>query len=304
MARGSWGPVPCPPSRPPRWLAAGSILLAAVIWSSSYAVTKVTLTQIPPLTIGALRFVMAAGLLGAPVRGSRERVVLSGRQKARIGAAGLLGITAYFTLENLGVDLASASDATLIVAAYPVFTLVIELVSGRAPFSPVRLLEMVLAIVGVWVVVSAGATSGGGHHLAGDLLLLGGGVAWAAFNVAAREDGGAPVVVVTYYQTLAGAAGFVVLSLLEAGRWAVPAGPNVLRLLYLAVLCSIVGFLAYNYGLRTLDASTAVNILNVVPVLGLLWAMVLAGESPTFRQVVGGGVVILGVGLGLFEAGG
>lgn len=289
------------PAQPPRWLAVAAVLTAAVIWSSSYAVTKVALADVPPLTIGALRFVGAAVLLGMIVHARRDRVAPTRRQKARIAAAGLLGITVYFALENVGVELASASDATLIVAFYPVITMIIELVAGRARFSSLRLLGMLLAILGVWVVVSsAPGNDGGGHHLVGDLILLAGGIGWAAFSVVARRDkSGAPVVVVTYYQTLAGAGGFLLLSLFESGTWASPSGATILRLLFLAVFCSVVAFLAYNYGLRVLTAGMAVSLLNIVPVLGLMWAVVLAGEKLGILQAAGGGIVIVGVSVGL-----
>ncbi|KGM13978.1 DMT family transporter [Cellulomonas bogoriensis] len=290
------------PSPPPRWLAISAVLVAALFWSSSFAVTKVTLADIPPMTVGALRFTGAAVILGLIVHLRRERVLPSRRQKAGIAGAGLLGITVYFALENVGVDLASASDATLIVATYPLITLVLERLLGRATFSPVRLSGMLLAIVGVAMVVAYGpaASTGQDHHFVGILLLLLGGVAWATYNLVAQRDGsGCSAVVTTYYQTLAGAAGFILLSLFEAGQWSAVSGGSLLRVAYLAVFCSVAAFLAYNFGLKALTPSMAVNLLNTVPVAGLMWAVVLAGETLTPGQVVGGGVVILGVTLGM-----
>ncbi|MDQ7803188.1 DMT family transporter [Amycolatopsis sp. A133] len=277
-----------------RGLAVAAVLGAALIWSSSFAVTKVVLAEVPPMTLGALRFVLAALILAVAVHAGPERRRLPApRERLFIGLAGLLGITAYFALENVGVDLASASDATLIVASYPILTLVL---SGRTVFSPVRLTGMLVAVAGVWLVVRGD----GSHSLWGDVFLIAGGVAWAAYNLLARRDGsGASPIVVTYYQTLAGAAGFVLLSLSEVDRWSVPSGANVLRIGFLAGLCSVAGFLLYNHGLRRLEASVAVNLLNVVPVAGLGWAVVLAGERLTLVQVLGGAVVIAGVTLGL-----
>ncbi|MFJ7217022.1 DMT family transporter [Amycolatopsis sp. NPDC098790] len=273
-----------------RGLSVAAVLAAALIWSSSFAVTKVALAEVPPLTLGALRFVLAALVLGVAARRFPRPSV---RQRRSIGFAGLLGITAYFALENAGVDLATASDATLIVAAYPIITLVL---SGRTAFSPVRLTGMLVAVSGVWLVVR---DQPGGHHLWGDLLLVAGGFAWAAFNVVARrDDSGASPIVVTYYQTLAGAGGFVLLSLTEASRWSVPSGGTWLRIAFLAGFCSVAAFLLYNHGLRGLEPSVAVNLLNVVPVAGLGWAVLLAGESLTWSQLVGGAVVLAGVSLG------
>jgi len=278
---------------PRRGLSVAAVLGAALIWSSSFAVTKVALAELPPLTLGALRFALAALILGVAVHAGPERRRLpSPRERRFIGLAGLLGITAYFALENIGVDLASASDATLIVASYPILTLVL---SGRAAFSPVRLTGMLVAVAGVWLVVR----DDGSHSLWGDAFLIAGGVAWAAYNVLARRDGsGASPIVVTYYQTLAGAGGFVPLSLSEVDRWRVPSGPDALRIVFLAGLCSVAAFLLYNHGLRHLEASVAVNLLNIVPVAGLGWAVVLAGEKLTITKVLGGAVVIAGVTLG------
>jgi drug/metabolite transporter (DMT)-like permease len=286
--------------------AIAAVLVAAFIWSSSFAVTKVALADIPPLTIGALRFVVAAVLLGAVVHGHRAAVLPTPRQRVHIGVAGLLGITGYFALENIGVDLATASDATLIVASYPIITLVLEFLWGKVSFSPVRLVGMVLAIGGVWLVVQNGSQSapnGGDHRLLGDLILLSGGVVWATYNIVAQRDrSGASPVVVTYYQTLAGAGGFVLLSLSEASSWTMPSGGSWLRIGFLAVFCSVVAFLLYNFGLRTLAPSVAVNLLNIVPVTGLIWAVVLAGEKLAGLQILGGAIVIVGVTLGLLRS--
>ncbi|QFU88359.1 DMT family transporter [Amycolatopsis sp. YIM 10] len=279
-----------------------AILAAALIWSSSFAVTKVALAEIPPMTIGALRFVLAAVILGLLVHTRRDKRLPSPRQRLRIGFAGLLGITVYFAVENIGVAWATASDATLIVAAYPIITLVLEILCGRARFSAVRFAGMLVAIAGVWLVVRGQTGGGGEHRLWGDLLLLAGGVVWAVYNlVAQRDDSGASPIVITYYQTLAGAGGFVLLSLFEADRWTVPSGGNLLRIGFLAALCSVAAFLLYNHGLRRLESSVAVNLLNIVPVAGLGWAVLLAGESLELHQLLGGAVVIAGVTLGSYR---
>lgn len=68
---------------------------------------------------------------------------------------------------------------------------------------------------------------------------------------------------------------------------------------FLAVFCSVAAFLAYNFGLRALSPSMAVNLLTTVPVTGLAWTVLLAGETLAPMQIVGGAVVILGVTLGL-----
>lgn len=281
-----------------------AVVGAALIWSTSFAVTKVLLETVPPLTIGALRFTAAALLLAVIVRLQPNWRHPSRRARLAMGMSGLLGITVYFGLENVGVDLATASDATLIIASYPIVTLLLEATLGRTRITSARVGGMALAIIGVWLVVREGATASGGHRLLGDFILLVGGLVWAAYNISAsRTSAGHSALTVTYYQTCAGAAGFLVLTPIERSRWEAFSSADLTALGYLAALCSIAAFLLYNMGLQAVPAATAVNILNLVPVFGLIAAVVVADESIGWLQVLGGAIVVAGVVLTLSNLG-
>ncbi|MFD9406215.1 DMT family transporter [Streptomyces sp. NPDC059989] len=291
--------------RGPGMGAVCAVVAAALFWSSSYAVTKVVLEDVGPLSIGAIRFVLAALLLGVMVRLSRQRPARpDAGQRRQLYLSGFLGITVYFVLENIGVDLSTASDASLIVATYPLMTMLLELVLFRTRMPLLRVAGVLLATVGAFLVVRNGAQVGGNARWLGDILLLLGGLAWAGYNVITkRASAGQNAVGVTYYQTLAGAAGFLLASLLEVGDWRMPSATASSLLVYLAVACSVGGFLLYNYGLRRMASSVAVNILNLVPVFGVIGAVVINGESIRLAQAAGGVVIILGVVLGMIERG-
>ncbi|MEE1938775.1 DMT family transporter [Streptomyces sp. TRM 70361] len=280
-----------------------AVVAAALLWSSSYAVTKQVLEDVGPLSIGAVRFTLAALLLGVMVRMSRHRPVRpDAPQRRQLYLSGFLGITVYFILENVGVDLSTASDASLIVATYPLMTMLLERVLFRTRMPPLRVTGVLLATVGAFLVVRNGAQVGGSSRWAGDILLLLGGLTWAGYNVLGkRASTGQNAMSVTYYQTLAGAAGFLLASLVEAGDWRMPGLTASSLLVYLAVACSVGGFLLYNYGLRRMASSVAVNILNLVPVFGVLGAVVINGESIRLAQVAGGAIIIAGVALGMIE---
>ncbi len=284
-------------------LAICSVVAAALIWNSSYAVTKEVLAEVGPLTIGAIRFTIAAVSLGIMVRTRRNPVARPDvHQRQMIYLSGLLGITVYFVLENIGVDLSTASDASLIVASYPLMTMLLERVLFRIRMLPLRVVGVLIAAGGAFLVVRNGAEVGGSARWFGDVLLLLGGPVWAGYNVLSKYAGrGQDAMNLTYYQTVAGAIGFLLASLLEIGEWRLP-GVTVSELLaYLAVACSVGGFLLYNYGLRPMASSVAVNILNLVPVFGVLGAVVINGETVRLVQVLGGVIIIAGVALGLVE---
>lgn len=284
-------------STPSNVIALSSVVLAAFVLSSSYTLTKITLADVPPLTIGLIRFSIASVVLGVWVRLIRRHDRPTSADIRRLMVGGLLGITLYFAIENMGVNLATASDAALLVAAYPALTALLELIVYRKRTSSQGLVGIALAIIGVCLVVGY-APASGPYRLVGDVLLVVSGIVWALYNFATRGVVKRhPTPVVLYYQSVAGAIGFVPLALFEHSHWRVFAHPaaTVPSLAGLTVLCSIVGLGLYAKGLQRLSPSTAVNLLNLVPLFGLVIAVVTLGESVTPLQIAGGVVVIAGV---------
>lgn len=277
--------------------ALSSVVLAAFLLSSSYSLTKIALVDLPPLTIGLIRFSIAGVILGTWVRVIRRHARPVPADIRRLMVGGLLGITLYFAIENIGVNLATASDAALLVAAYPALMALLELIVYRTRTSVQGLVGIAMAMAGVCLVVGYGQT-GEPYRLIGDVLLVVSGIVFALYNFATRGVVSRyPTAVVLYYQTVAGAAGFLPLALIEHNRWRELTHPlaTASSVAGLTVLCSIMGLGLYAKGLQRLRPSTAVNLLNLVPLFGLVIAAVTLRESVTALQIVGGLVVIAGV---------
>lgn len=291
-------PMSVPDSDAGRRTALVCVVTAAVVLSSSYTLTKVALRDVPPLTIGVIRFLLAAALLGGWVHIVRRYPRPAPADLRRLAVGGLLGITLYFAIENIGVRLATASDAALLVAAYPAITSFLELVIYRQRTKPIGVAGIGLAIVGVFLVIGYAPSTSDGNRLLGDILLVVSGIVWAFYNFVTRGIGDRyPTPVVLYYQSAVGAAAFIPLALLEVGSWHAPEHPGATigSLMALTLLCSIAGLGLYAKGLQRLRPSTAVNLLNLVPVFGLVIAVATLGETVTPLQLVGGIVVVAGV---------
>ena len=76
---------------------------------------------------------------------------------------------------------------------------------------------------------------------------------------------------------------------------------GVSAIIYLACGCSVAAFLMYNFGLRRLSAATSISLMNLIPVFGLIFSALILGETISFKQIVCGAVVILGVILSTYE---
>jgi drug/metabolite transporter (DMT)-like permease len=288
----------------PRAAFGASVVAAALIWSTSYTATKIALVEVPPLTIGALRFLLAAMVLGVVVWlcGKLEKPGIA--DLGRLALGGVLGTTIYFSMENIGVDLATASDAALLVAAYPAITMGLEILIYRTSASWVRFAGVGLAMFGVYLIVGQSQQVGGEERLLGNIILVASGVIWAFYNFFTLRVGQSyPMLTVVFYQTVAGALAFVPVALIERQQWQIPSTGSSLMVAYLAVFCSVLAFLLYAYGLKELDAGSAVNLLNLVPVFGVGFAFLVLQEPVGLAQLFGGVVVIAGVTLGLRSGG-
>jgi drug/metabolite transporter (DMT)-like permease len=289
-----------------------AVVGAALVWSTSYAVTKILLADMGPIYLGAVRFALAAPVLVLLVVVTGAKARPSRRDLLAHGAGGLLGITAYFAVENIGVALASAADAVLIVASYPLTATILELVVLRRRIPPKQWAGIGLVVAGAMLIAGRSAAGQPGR-LGGDLLLFSGGIIWACYNLVTKDAGARTGPIVgTCCQTVVGAAGFVLLALVvPSGRVpkhgvhalgvVLPDGADTALLCYLALCCSVTGFLLYNFGLQRLSPSSAVGILNLVPFFGMISAVLLNGDRVSPLQVCGGIVVVAGVAFGARE---
>lgn len=275
-----------------------SVLASVLLWSTSYVITKIAMNSVPPFTFGAVRFCFASAVIVILSLTFRRVEPVTFKDFLTLAVGGLLGITAYFALQNLGVQRTSAAEATLLVASYPAITMLLEILFKKSRFNPARFMGIGVAFVGVYLVINQSGSFKVAHHLQGNLFLLACGLVWALYNFATQN-----VVqkystfTVIFWQTLVGSAAFLPLTLFEPGGWHQLTAGSLWSALFLGVFCSILAFLFYGYGLKGLDPGSAVSLLNLVPVFGLILAVIVLKEQITAVQVLGGVIVLVGVAL-------
>ncbi|WAH37496.1 DMT family transporter [Alicyclobacillus dauci] len=280
-----------------------STVSAILIWSTSFVATKISYVSFPPFTVGFLRFFIATVVLVIVVFIRREfRKVSSLRDFGLLSVSGILGITFYFALENTGVKLTSASDAAMIVSSYPAITAILELLVFKVKTTFVKTVGIVLAVGGVCELSFSAHMSLDTTQVLGNILLVIAGVAWTFYNfVTSTVVNSYPATTVSLYQTVIGTTAFIPLAGTELHQWTQPNMESFLALLYLGICCSVVAFLLYNYGLRKLSSSTVVTMMNLVPVFGVMFSVLILHESLELKQLIGGIVVLVGVYLTLHQ---
>jgi drug/metabolite transporter (DMT)-like permease len=276
-----------------------ALLLASLLWGTADVAGKFALIAVPPAMLAALRFAVALAIFWPLARWRGGP-----RAPMRITAPlGLLGVALTFFLQNQGLARTSATNASLLQAAAPALTLVLAAVVLGERLGPRRVAAVAATTAGVVLVTLA---SGGGLRPPGpgDVLVLASTGCFAAFVVLGRRAfpvyGALPV--------LAGAAGWGMVALLPAAAiewWLTrPAaiGPEqVAVVVYLGAGCSALTYALWAYALRHIEAGQAATFDTLIPVVGILAAVLVLGEVLLAWQIVGGAVVVAGVWLAMRE---
>lgn len=274
-----------------------AIFLAILFWGLSYPVTKVLLDHLLPVEIAFFRFTLAAifllllSLIRKPLKVERCDYI-------RLAAGGAVGIPLYFIFENNGINLTTASMASMIIATIPVFNALAGALFLKESSTWRRWAGVFLSCLGVYFIVSFGLKlpGSGADTLKGNLLMLMAAFTWVAFtriNAPLLKKYDSPTI--SLYQINVGA---VLLAFI-----ALPGGINVqvfspmvvLSLLYLGLFCSAAAYYFYMFALKNLGATTVTTFINLIPVFGVTGGVFLLGETLLPIQALGGAVVILGV---------
>jgi drug/metabolite transporter (DMT)-like permease len=290
-----------------RRAAFAAIVAAVLLWGFSFISIKVSLAVLPPMSLGAVRFAIAVVVLWFVKRRTAPGERLAGADLPYLAGAGLIGVTAYFFFENNGVSLVSASEASIIIAAIPIITLMAEWAAGRLRGAAPRLGKRrwagaALSVAGVWLVAGATvAISGSG---AGYLFMSGAAASWVAYCFLTRPlfDRRSRIYIV-FWQSVFGFAGFLPFVAAEIPRWGVLTWPVAAHVAYLGIGCSAIGYLLYSRALSVLGVAVSTVFVNLIPVVTVAAGFFALGDRLTPVQWLGATAVLAGVMLATWESG-
>jgi drug/metabolite transporter (DMT)-like permease len=298
---------PAPPANDEATPAASRILatvaLLTLIWGTTWSVIRVGLEGIPPFTGVALRFAIAAALLGALAR--RRGVRLGGRPYERRlwWINGLLSFAGSYTIVYWSEQWVPSGLTAVLFATFPLF--VALLAAWWLPGERLGARGMagtVVGFLGVAVIFSEDFSLLGGRQvaIASAVMLLSPFVS-AIANVAVKRWGrGIPALSITTVPMAIGAAVAAVFALaFERDRAVVFDVRSVGALLYLAVVGSAVTFTLYYWLLRQMPATRLSLITYAIPVVAVAIGVLVFDEPMTTRTTIGGALVILGVAFAL-----
>lgn len=276
------------------------MVLTVLFWGLSFISTKVVLTEIPPVSIAFFRqFIALSALIPlAFFTGTLSRASLS--DFAVMALAGLFGTVLYFTFENTGLQYTTASNASMIVACLPAFTIISEALLFKLRVSWKMVGCIALSIFGIYLVVTInGRLDFSSAQFLGNLLMIGSMICWVIYTILNRYvDRRHSSITIATYQAASSIFLFIPFVIPEIGRWPSPSSlsANVLaNLVFLGVFCSAVAYFFYIYAAKRLGATLSAAMLNLIPVVTVIAGYLILQEALAWVQICGMGLTMLSV---------
>jgi drug/metabolite transporter (DMT)-like permease len=257
------------------------LLIATVLWGSTFPVIKLVVTD-----IGSFAYVWIRGLIAVlcllPYVVFRLVKQSYNPVYRRVIIGGLLTGVAYalgLWLQGWGTGLTTASNSAFITGLNVVFVhLYVALVERR--YSLRLGLELLLAVLGLYLLTMPT----GGFNI-GDFLVLLGAVAWAAQVILVSKYGGADPLAFTFFEILPSVL-FVLPDVLYSGLPRISIR-SLLGLAYLGTVCTVGAFSLQAYGQKYVLPEIAALIYLLEPVFAAVFAWAMLGEVMTLTQIIG-----------------
>lgn len=271
-------------------------LVVIVAWGLNFVVIRVGLDGLPPMMLGALRFVLAA----LPVFFVR-RPDLPWRWLIAYGATISLG-QFVFLFEAMANGM-PAGLASLVLQSQAFFTLAFAALFLGERMRGASVVGLLIAGGGLLLI---GLQNGHSTSLLGIVLTLIAASMWAMGNVLTRKFGKINLMGLVIWGSLIPPVPFFLLSLWLEGPQRIEhallnIGPSsIFALLYLAIIATLLGYGLWSRLLSRYPAGQVAPFSLLVPVVGLSSSAWLLGERLSSLQWLGALLVMLGLLVNVF----
>lgn len=271
-------------------------LLLAFLWGGNSPSIKVALSDLPPMALAFLRFILGLIVVGG---WSLYRRIPLGLNRGELSR--LILLTAIFILQiitlNVGTKYTSASRSTIFINVYPFFTALFAhlwIPGDRLTLS--KSLGITVAFVGVFVTV-APELKNGQTSVIGDLLVLVSGCFLGLRVVVTKllVQSIHPYRLLVWYLSLSLPCYALLSFFFERGETLHITTSGVIALLYQGGVIAGFCFLVWTSILEKYSASKLVVLFFATPLSGVLISHLILDDVLTFSLLAGAMLVAAGI---------
>jgi drug/metabolite transporter (DMT)-like permease len=274
---------------------------AVVLWGVSFVATKAALRELSPVTVIFTRFALGTAVLFLILKLRRQSLIPPRDTWPMLALMGFVGIFVHQMVQVHALTLTTAVRTGWLIGLTPIWSAVLAAVFLGEGFGPRKVFGLFLGAVGALLVITKGDLSSRVLALPatrGDLLILATTVNWAIYTILGQKTlkrlGSARAIAAAMF---VGWAMMIPFFVTAAGwrEYQDLSSTSLIAILFLGVGCSGLGYLFWYAALERIDASQVAAFLYLEPLVTLVAAVALLGESVAVSTIVGGILVLAGV---------
>lgn len=273
-------------------------IITILVWGTTFISTKVLLESFTPVEILVFRFVI--GYITLLMMYPRHVKTSSLKQELYFAAAGLMGVTLYFLLENIALTYTLATNVGVIISIAPFFTAIFaHLFLESERLTPYFFMGFMVAITGIILIEFNGNLVLKLNPI-GDVLAIIAAIVWAVYSVIMRKIGelqyntiGCTRKVFFYGLIFMIPAIFMADFKLQLYRFT--SLSNLMNILYLGIGACAVCFVTWNWAVKVLGAVKTSLYIYMVPIITTIASVLILHESITWISILGIALTLSGL---------
>ena len=268
-----------------------AIIAVNFIWGLDFIVIEYMMEYVSPAIFTLSRLVIGTAVLLALVFIKHKGLHIKKEDWPRVFISGGVGMALYFTVENLGTGMTSASFSSLIMATVPVFGMIGDRIFFGNKITRTKVACVLASIAGVYLLVSGEPM---GMNLKGTAIMLAAALLWTFYIAYVKP-------LYDKYDLTTLLAGLFVSGLIvEIPLAAFAPDPmmeftstGIILTVASAIVCIIIGEFGYVYSIGKLSVTMVSIFENVLPLTAVIFSLILFGTMLSGIQLIGG-IVIMG----------
>jgi len=280
-----------------------AIILAHSIWGVNFIVAKLTLQEIPPMSLAFLRFAIASILLSPFIFTTEEKIKIDKKDLPQLFGIGLLMVTLNIALFYAGLERTTISSASVLTLTVPVASVVAGWWILKEKIYMVNLAGIALGVLGALVILGTPLLSldpkPSSEALLGNLLIVLASLAWVAGAIISKEmHKKYSTLTITAVIFLIGVITFLIPAIIEYLQnpaWVTQVTTlGILGLVFIALASSVSAYFLFEWGLNKVGVVTADLFQYLEPMIaGFLGVLVLREE---LKIPLVFGTILIGIG--------
>jgi len=273
-----------------------ALLLAMLLWGSSFIALKVAVNEMSPMVVVFVRMAIGATAFLVVWPWLRHGFHYQpGDWKFLLGMA-FFEPCLYFLFESQALLYTSAGQAGMVTSMLPLMVAIAAFFFLGERNTLKQWVGFGVAVAGVlWMSLTGEDSAQAPNALLGNFLEFMAMVTAVGYTLLVKHlTKRYSAFVLTALQSFVGTVFFLPLALMS--EW--PAQISLLSvgtLIYLGLVITLGAYGLYNYSLAHVKASTAAGYTNLLPAFSLLFSMLLLGERLTLSQWIAVAIVFIGV---------